>query len=93
MLKNSELPEGDPLRVWKGRAVFLGDNVRDEVHNWAEFQDLGSSPPSMEASRAVDAVACRPRYRVKNGDARGAYCQSYLRGIKTWVSIPRARWP
>ena len=27
-LKNSELPEADPRRKYKGRAVFLGDQVK-----------------------------------------------------------------
>ena len=28
--KNSELPEDDPKRKFKGRTVFLGDQVKDQ---------------------------------------------------------------
>jgi hypothetical protein len=91
--KGSELATNDPLRKMKGRAVFLGDNVRDENFNWAEFADLGSSPPTMEASKALDAMGSLEGYNVKTGDARGAYTQSYLRGCNTWVALPADRWP
>ena len=38
-----------------------------------------------------------PQLRYQNGDANGAYCQSYLEtdgdGIVTWVTLPEHRWP
>jgi hypothetical protein len=48
-----------------GRAVFLGDTVKDERFNWAEFADLRSSPPTMEAAKAFDAmgIVVRTHYR------------------------------
>ena len=41
--KGSELPAGDPLRKFKGRTVFQGNNVRDENADVALFSELGSS--------------------------------------------------
>ena len=38
--KHSELPEGDPLKKFKGRDVLLGENVKDENFDWAQFGDL-----------------------------------------------------
>ena len=61
--------------------------------NWVEFAELSSNPPSMEASRAVDAVGSLDGYRLKYGDAKGAYTQSYLLGVDTWVALPENRWP
>ena len=55
---------------------MLGDNVIDQDFSWAEFCELGSSPPSMEAAKALDAMGSLPGYVVKTGDARGAYTQS-----------------
>ena len=74
--KGSELADGDPENKMKGRAVLLGDNVRDQDFNWAELCELGSSPPSLEAA-----------------NARGAYTQSLLKGVETWVRLPDTRWP
>ena len=94
--KNNELPDGHENKMYKGRAVLLGDNIRDEDFNWAAFADLGSSPPSLEACRNLDALSCLPGYETWTGDANGAYCQSYLEkedGIVTWVTLPEHRWP
>jgi hypothetical protein len=60
--KGSDLADGDPEKKMKGRSVLPGDNVRDQDFNWAEFCELGSSPPSIEAAKPLDA--------------RGAYTQS-----------------
>ena len=63
--KGSELAVGDPNRKMKGRAVLLGDNVKDQDFSWAEFCELGSSPPSIEAAKALDAMGSMPGYLVK----------------------------
>ena len=79
-VKGSELADGDPEKKMKGRAVLLGDNVKYQDFNWAEFCELGSSPPSIEAAKALDAMGSLRGYTVKPGDARGAYTQSLLKG-------------
>ena len=43
-IKHSELPDGDPLRVPKGRLVFGGDNVRDAHGDWAIFATSAPNP-------------------------------------------------
>ena len=47
MKKGAELDDGDSEKKMKGRAVFLGDNVKDLDHNFAIFEEFGSSPPTM----------------------------------------------
>ena len=101
--KGSELPDDHPDKKYKGRAVVLGDNVKDEGFNWAEFQELSSAPASLEAAKALDAFGCVHGYKVKAGDAIGAYCQAYLpwwlkrllkeKGTATYVYLPENRWP
>ena len=81
--KGSELPEGDPQRRFKGRDVFLGDQVRDQDNNWAVFEELGSSPPSMKASRVLDCLACLPGYCNAGSGAVSAYTQAFLKGYNT----------
>jgi hypothetical protein len=80
--KGSELADGDLEKKMKGRAVLLGDSVRDQDLNWTEFCELGSSPPSMEAAKALDAMGSLPGCVVKAGDARGAYIQSLLKALR-----------
>ena len=73
--------------------MLLGDKVTDRDFNWAEFCELGSSPPSIEAAKALDAMGSLHGYLVKTGGARGAYTQSLLRGAETWVTLHGTRWP
>ena len=82
-----------PLRKMKGRAVFLGDNVKDEVFDYAIFQDLGSAPPSMEAARAVLAMSLLEGNVTSTSDAVSAFTHAFLKGVDTWVTLPRNRWP
>jgi hypothetical protein len=92
--KGSELPVGHPSRKFKGRVVFQGNNVRDESWNTALFQELGSSPATMEAGKACDAIGCAPGNSVEQADAEQAYVQAKLGGdAETWVRLPRDRQP
>ena len=92
--KGSELPVGHPERKYKGRAVLQGDQVKDQNWEAALFQDLGSSPAAMEASRAADAYGMLPGHDIEVADADQAYTQSYLEGpVQTWVAIPKEQWP
>ena len=85
--KGSELQEGHKGRKHKGRAVFQGNDVKDENWDNAICASLSSSPSSMEASKAADYFGLLP------GDAEMAYTQSLLGGTETWVRLPKSRWP
>ena len=52
--KGSELPEGHPNRKYKYRVVFQGNRVVNQDWEAATFEDLGSSPATLESSRACD---------------------------------------
>jgi hypothetical protein len=92
--KGSELPKGAPGRKFKGRVVFQGNNVQDENWNAALFQELGSSPATMEAGKACDACGLVPGHAVQQADAEQAYIQSKLGGeTPTWVRLPAERRP
>eukprot|EP00435_Cladocopium_sp_Y103_P010642 s3504_g2.t1 len=69
--KGSELPESDPRRKFKGRTVFQGNNVRDENSDHALFNELGSSPASMEAAKLLDAFGSQPGFSKAQADADG----------------------
>ena len=82
-INHHELPEDDPFRVYKGRYVFQGRNVRDENNDYAIFQNLGSSPASLEASKAVDAWGLMPGHATEQSDAEQANIQCDLGGDVT----------
>ena len=61
--KGSELADGDPNKKYKGRVVLLGDRVTDGGGNAAVFDELSSSPASLEASRFCDMYGLLPSRR------------------------------
>ena len=91
--KNAELPRSDPSRKFKGRTVFLGDQVRDQDWQHAIFQEIASAPAAMEAGRMCDFYGTIDGHTLSTSDGVQAYVQALLRGPKTWVEIPKAHWP
>jgi len=92
--KGSELAPGDPARKFKGRVVFQGNNVRDQNWDAAMFQELGSAPASMQASKTADAYGLCAGHSLQQADAVQAYIQAKLTGpVKTWVLLPSDQWP
>ena len=91
--KGSELPDGDPDRKFKGRAVFQGNNVWNQNWEWAVFGELGSNPATMQATQVCDCYGLLPGHKTEQADARQAYTQTVLGGVKTWVELPRDQWP
>ena len=91
--KGSELQKGNPLRKFKGRTVFPGNNVKDDNAEQALFAELGSAPSTMEAAKAIDADGDMPGNCTQQSDGRQAYTQALYKGIKTWVRLPKYRWP
>ena len=86
--KGSELEENNPNRKYKGRVVFQGNRVINQNWEAAMFQDMGSSPATMDASRAADCWGCCPNHDIEMADAEQAYVQAPLRGTETWVALP-----
>ena len=76
--KNHELDIDDPKRKMKGRVVFQGNMVTNQTWEAAIFQDLGSSPATMEASRVCDMWGCCPGHDSMQADAPQAYIQTEL---------------
>ena len=93
--KNSELAPDDPSRKYKGRVVFQGNMVKDQDYENAEFENLGSSPATMESSKSADAYGCIKSNMIQIADAEQAYIQADMKGKDTWILIPeedRPKW-
>ena len=65
--KNAELVDAKP--IYKFRYVFQGNRVTDQNYTTAMLQDLGSSPATMEASKAAGFTGCAPRNTIAQADA------------------------
>ena len=91
--KGSEYPDGDPRKKFKGRSVFQGNHVRDQHNDHAMFQELGSSPASMQAAKLCDSWGLLPGHTTQQADAEAAYVHAPLTGPPTYVRLPPDRLP
>ena len=94
-IKHSELAA--IFHRYKGRVVFGGNQIRDEMGTLAVFLEQGASASSMTAAKLLDALSRMPGFDGENGDAFKAYTQSSLKDFEgdteTRVELPRDRWP
>ena len=75
--------------------MFGGDQVRTGEGDWAVFEEVGSVPTAMTASRVL--LACKmlnPDGLICQSDCISAYVQARLpKGDVTYCSLPRQWWP
>ncbi len=91
--KNFELPEGHASQKYKGRVVFLGNQVKNQDFEQATFMDMGNSPATIESARLCDFYGCFKGHMVSVADAVQAYIQAELGGNICWINLPREAWP
>ena len=74
------MPKGHKDRKYKGRFVYDGRSgaVRDEHNAFALFEDLGSSPATLDSSKIVDAYGLIEGNDAEDADAEQAYTQAML---------------
>ena len=73
--------------------MFQGNKVTDESAEVALFAELGSAPANMEAGKALDAYGAMPGNDITQGDGKQAYTQALMKGVETWIRLPKNRWP
>ena len=86
--KNSELPQDHPNRKYKGRVVFLGNQVLNQDFESATFADLGNAPANLESGRLADCYGSCPGHVSENADGIQAYLQARMRGDDCWIELP-----
>ena len=103
--KNSELHLPESQKVYKGRVVFRGDQVKDENGFYAVFTEQSASASHMAAAKYLDAIGRFPGNVTEDSDAVKAYRQVFLDDLEdllgnskeiqaqTWISLPRSRRP
>ena len=105
-MKNSELNKPQDQRIYKGRVVFRGDQVRDEHGFYAVFSEQSASASHMAAAKFMDAIARFPGNDGEDSDARAAYTPVELSSVPTllnkhnketqaatWVTLPKHQRP
>ena len=90
-------------KIYKGRVVFRGDQVRDETGFYAAFSEQSASASHMAAIKFMDFIGRAPGNDSEDSDAVKAYTQVRLDILEqllgeqvqadTWITLPRERRP
>ncbi len=91
--KRSEFLEGDERPYFKYRVVFQGKQVQDS--NWATamFNEMASTPATMEASELPTAVrASFEGHKIESRDVEQAYLQAKMEGLQVYITLPKELW-
>ena len=89
--KNSELFLPDDKKVYKGRVVFRGDQVKDEDGAFAVFTEQSASASHMAAAKYLDAIGRFPGHISEDSDAVKAYRQVFLDELNDLLGNSRSR--
>ena len=81
------------VRIYKGRVVFGGQEIRQAEGLQVLFNDGGSGAPFISSSKVVDGVLLMPGCDGEQADALMAYTQAPIEGTSAWVSLPKHAWP
>ena len=90
--KGSEFPEGDERLYFKYRIIFRGNDVKDQNWDVAMFQELATTPPTLEASEYSDLLSCLPGNAVEGRDVPQAYLHADMEGTPTYIVLLRVLW-
>ena len=90
--KGSEYPDGDIRKQYKYRIVFRGNDVKDQSWEVAMFQEMATTPTTLEASRYADLLSMMPGNIVEGRDVAQAYLQAEMEGPATYVVLPKELW-
>ena len=101
--KGAEFNRPDNDKVYKGRVVFRGDQVRDETGFYAVFTEQSASASHLAAIKFMDYIGRVDGNASQDSDAVKAYTQVELDSLvellgedvqaETWISLPRERRP
>ena len=58
----------------------------------ALFQEMASTPATLDAARIADAYACFEGNHMSTRDVEQAYLQAELKGPQTWIMLPSEIW-
>ena len=80
--KHAEFNKPADEKVYKGRVVFRGDQVKDETGYYAVFSEQSASASHMAAVNFMDYIGTIPGNALQGSDAVKAYTQVQLSTVK-----------
>ena len=66
--------------------------MKDQDWHIALFNEMASTPATLEASRIADIYSCFPDHDVQGRDVEQAYLQAKLAGPPVYIMLPKELW-
>ena len=90
--KGAEYEPGDPRKKYKYRVVLRGNDIKDQSFEVALFQEMATTPTTLEASRFCDLLGLLPGNATQGRDVEQAYLLAKMKGPATYVMLPKELW-
>ena len=90
--KGAEFEPGDPRRKFKYRIVLRGDDVKNQSFEVALFQEMATTPTTLQASRYCDLHSLFLGNSVDGRDVVQAYLLAPMEGPPTFIVLPKELW-
>ena len=85
----SELPEHDERRKYKGRFCYRTPTAKDQDGAIAIFQEMASRPTTIVSLNIAISYGCLPEHTISVADAIKAYVQSTLKSdVPRYLELP-----
>ena len=86
--KGAEYPDGDPRKKFKYRVVLRGNDIKDQSFEVALFQEMTTTPTTLDASRFCDLLGLLEGNATEGRDVEQAYLLADMKGPATYIVLP-----
>ena len=90
--KGAEYADGDPRKKYKYRVVLRGNDIKDQSFEVALFQEVATTPTTLEASRFCDLLGLLEGNATEGRDVEQAYLLADMKGPATYIVLPSEVW-
>ena len=90
--KGAEYEPGDPRKKMKYRVVLRGNDIKDQSFEVALFQEMATTPTTLEASRFCDLLGLLEGNCTEGRDVEQAYLLADMKGPATYIVLPKELW-
>ena len=84
--------DGDPRKKFKYRVVLRGNNIKDQSFEVALFQEMATTPTTLQASRFCDLLGFLEGSCTQGRDVEQAYLLAKMKGPATYIILPQEVW-
>lgn len=90
--KRAGYPDGDPRKKFKYRVVLRGNDIKEQSFEVALFQEMATTPTTLEASRFCDLLGLLEGTTTQGRYVEQAYLLANMKGPVTYIVLSQEVW-